>query len=151
MGMIFPDLIAVDLTAEDADDAIRKVGSMFQEQGFVKETYIDAVTAREKEYPTGLMLRDIGVAMPHTDPGHVIKAGICVVKLAKPVEFAHMGMPETKVAAEMIFMMAIVDPNAQIETLQKVLTVFQNPEAAAEFKAAPNAQALYQVALKHIQ
>lgn len=151
MGMIFPELIAVDLAAVDADDAIHKVGSMFVERGFVKETYIEAVAEREKEYPTGLKLQDIGVAMPHTDPGHVIKAGMCVVKLAKPVVFAHMGMPETKVAAEMIFMMAIVDPDAQIETLQKVLKVFQSAEAAAEFKAAPNAQALYQVALKHIQ
>ena len=73
MNSIYPELIAVDVQAETSEEAIRKVGQIFLDNGFVKDTYIDAVVAREKVYPTGLQLADMGVAMPHTDPPHVYK------------------------------------------------------------------------------
>ena len=57
MNSIYPELIAVDVQAETSEEAIRKVGQIFLDNGFVKDTYIDAVIAREKVYPTGLQLR----------------------------------------------------------------------------------------------
>ena len=68
----------------------------------VKDTHIDAVVAREKNYATGLQLADIVVAMPHTDPQHVGRPGVCIAQLKHPVEFEHMGDPDTKVQAEML-------------------------------------------------
>jgi Phosphotransferase system mannitol/fructose-specific IIA domain (Ntr-type) len=150
MGTIYPELIMVNMQAKDAQDAIRQTGKLFYEHGFVKDTYVDAALAREVEFPTGLQLKDIAVAMPHTDSEHVLKPGVCVVSLAEPVVFAHMGEPEKKVKAEMLFMMSILNPDEQIETLQKVLGVFQTPEVVAEFKAATDEEMLYQVAMKHI-
>ena len=58
MNSIYPELIAVDVQAETSEEAIRKVGQIFLDNGFVKDTYIDAVIAREKVYPTGLQLAD---------------------------------------------------------------------------------------------
>lgn len=150
MGTIYPELIVVNMEAKDAQDAIRQTGELFYEYGFVKDTYIEAALAREMEFPTGLQLKDIAVAMPHTDAKHVLKPGVCVVQLAEPVVFAHMGEPEKKVKAEMLFMMSILNPDEQIETLQKVLGVFQAPEVVAEFKAAVDKETLYQVAMKYI-
>ena len=124
MNSIYPELIAVDVQAETSEEAIRKVGQIFLDNGFVKDTYIDAVIAREKVYPTGLQLADMGVAMPHTDPPHVYKSGVCVAKLAKPVTFMHMGTEDQPVEAEMLFMMAITDPSQHLETLSKVMNVF---------------------------
>jgi len=147
---VFRELVAARLQADSAEEVIQKVGKMLLDHGFVKDTYIDAATAREKEFPTGLKLMDIAVAMPHTDPEHVNKPGVCVVQLEKPVIFSHMGSPDIKVEAEMIFMMAIMDPDAQVETLQKVLSVFQNPEVVKEFKNAAGADELFEVAMKHI-
>ncbi len=155
MSAIFPELIAINLEAENFEDAIRKGGKLFYDNGYVKDTYIDAVVAREKIYPTGLQLKDIAVAMPHTDPQHVNKAAVCVIKLSKPVTFLHMGedvnnKDAIKVEAEMLFMMSILNPNEQIETLQKVLSVFQNPDVVNEFKNATKKEELYEVAKKHI-
>lgn len=61
-----------------------------------------------------------------------------------------MGDPDTKVEAEILFMMAIKDPNAQLETLQKVMGVFTNDAAVAQFKAAGDQPSLYQVAKTYI-
>lgn len=155
MSAIFPELIAIDLEAENFEEAIKKGGKLFYDNGYVKDTYIDAVIAREKIYPTGLQLKDIAVAMPHTDPQHVNKAAVCVIKLLKPVTFLHMGedvnnKDATKVEAEMLFMMSILNPNEQVETLQKVLSVFQNPDIVDDFKKAYTKEELYEIAKKHI-
>ncbi|MFI3174556.1 MAG: PTS sugar transporter subunit IIA [Bacillota bacterium] len=146
----FRELIMQDVEAKTSKEVIQKVGELFLKEGFVKDTYINAVQERELVYPTGLQLEGIGIAMPHTDPEHVNKPGICIAKLKEPVQFFHMGEEDVPVEAEMIFMMAITDPNAQIETLQKVLSVFQNPEVVAQFKATTDEESLYAVAKEHI-
>lgn len=146
----FRNLILRDVEAANAEEAIRKVGQRFYDEGFVKDTYIDAVVAREKNYATGLQLADIAVAMPHTDPQHVNRPGVCIAQLKHPVGFEHMGDPDTKVQAEMLFMMAIKNPDEQVELLQKVLGVFQQPEVVAAFRAAKNEDELFEAAQKYI-
>ena len=146
----FRELILRDVDAKDAEDAIRQVGQRFYAEGFVKDTYIDAVVAREKAYATGLQLEEIAVAMPHTDPQHVNRPGVCIAQLKHPVTFEHMGAPDTKVEAEMLFMMAIKSPDEQVELLQKVLGVFQQPEVVAAFRSAKSEDELYEAAQKYI-
>ena len=150
MQSIFKELIATDVEAKNSEEVIRKVGKLFYDNGFVKDSYIDAVIKREKVYPTGLQLDGIAVAMPHTDPPHVNRSGVCVAKLKNPVTFQHMGAEDVLVQAELIFMMAIQNPDEHMETLQKVLNVFQNVEIAQKFKNAKNNDELYEIALKYI-
>ena len=147
---IYRELIMVDVDAKDSEDAIRKVGTLFEKYGFVKDTYVDAVVEREKVFATGLEFPGISIAMPHTDIIHVNKPGVTVAKLAHPVEFEHMGEPGRKVQAEMLFMMAIVNPEDQIGTIMKVLGVFQNEEAMEAFKAAKTEDEVYEVAKQYI-
>lgn len=150
MQAVYEDLVVFGVDAKDAEDAIRQVGRHLLDKGFVKDTYIDAVAQREKEYPTGLQLKDLAVAMPHTAGVHVNTPAVCVAKLAHPVTFAHMGDPDTKVEAELLFMMAIQSPDAQLDTLQKVMGVFTNETAVARFKAAADKHELYQTAMEYI-
>lgn len=147
---IYRELIIRDVDATDSENAIRQVGQLFFKNGFVKDTYIDAVCAREKVFATGLQLDGIAIAMPHTDTIHVIKPGVTVAKLKHPVTFEHMGEPGRKVEAEMMFMMAIADPKDQVELLKKVLGVFQNKEAISEFKNANSDDELFNVAQKYM-
>ena len=147
---IHRELIAVGIDAKDSEDAIRQVGKLFEENGYVKDSYIDAVVAREKIFATGLELEGISIAMPHTDIIHVNKPGVTVAKLAHPVEFEHMGEPGRKVEAEMLFMMAITNPEDQIGTIMRVLGVFQNKEALEAFKAAETEEEVYDAAAKYI-
>jgi PTS system galactitol-specific IIA component len=150
MSTVYEDLIVTGVDARDAQDAIRQVGQYLLKGGYVKDTYIGAVAQRESEYPTGLQLKNMGVAMPHTAGIHVNTPAVCIAKLAHPVTFLHMGDPDTKVEAELLFMMAIKDPNAQLETLQKVMGIFTNDAAMAEFQAAEDRETLYKVAKTYI-
>lgn len=147
---IYRELIMTGVDARDSEDAIRQVGQLFLKNGFVKDTYIDAVAAREKTFATGLQFENIAIAMPHTDIIHVNKPGVTVAKLAHPVEFEHMGEPGRKVQAEMLFMMAITNPEDQIGTIMKVLGVFQDKEAMEAFRNAETEDEIYEVAKKYI-
>lgn len=147
---IYEDLVFYDVEATDAKDLIRKLGAQLEKGGYVKDSYVDAVVGREDEYPTGLQLSDMAVAMPHTTGSHVNTPCVGVAKLKNPVTFAHMGDPDTKVQAELIFMMAILDPSKQLELLQQVMKIFTNKEAMAEFKAAATKEELYKVAQKYV-
>ena len=147
---IHRELILADVDAADAEDALRQVARPFMANGYVKDSYVDAVIAREKVFATGLELNGISIAMPHTDIIHVNKPGVTVAKLRNPVEFEHMGEPGRKVQAEMLFMMAITDPEDQIGTIMKVLGVFQNKEALDAFKAAQSEDEIYEAAARYI-
>lgn len=151
MSNVHEELILVDVEANNYEEAIRKVGKKLFDNGYVKDTYIDAVVAREAEFPTGLHLENIDIAMPHTAGIHVNTPAVCVAKLAKPVVFSHMGDPKTKVNATLLFMMAIKNPDEQIETLQAVMGVFTNQEAIEELKAAKTEAELFDVAKKYIK
>ncbi|MPW26134.1 PTS sugar transporter subunit IIA [Alkalibaculum sp. M08DMB] len=150
MGMIVKELIDVSLDANDSEDAIKKVGKILFDQGYVKNTYINAVVDREKVFPTGLKLKSTSVAMPHTDSVHVNEPAICVARLNKPVTFCHMGSADNYIQVELIFMMAITDPNKQLDTLKRMMSVFQDDEAALEFTNARDNDELYRIAKKYL-
>lgn len=150
MSAIYKELINASISANDSEDAINQIATLLYDNGFVKESYVTAVKEREKTYPTGLQLGDIAVAMPHTDRSHVNKPAICIAKLNKPVEFAHMGDPDTLIGAEIIFMMAIQNPDEQVDTLTKVTKVFTSKESVEAFKNAKNDEELFEVAKKYL-
>ncbi|HCX64945.1 MAG TPA: PTS fructose transporter subunit IIA [Eubacteriaceae bacterium] len=129
------DLIISDLQAKDSFDAIEQLGKKMLEKGFVKSSYVKAVTDREKEYPTGLPTVSVKVAIPHTDTTHVNQSAIGVGILKDPVEFMMMGGSGERVPAEIIFLLAIEDQKLQLETLKKLMNLFQNDDLLKEIKA----------------
>ena len=106
-------LIVPHLEARDAADAIRALGTLLYHQGYVRDTFVEAVLEREKSFPTGLPTAEIQVAIPHADVEHVVKPGIAIGILEEPVEFGEMGSEDQKVRVKIICMLAV----RQSETL----------------------------------
>ncbi|WP_154888074.1 PTS sugar transporter subunit IIA [Longibaculum muris] len=121
-------LIFSDMEAQDYQEVMKKLGGAFIENGYAHESYIDALIAREKEFPTGLDVNGIGVAIPHTDVSHVKKPGVAIAVLKQPVDFIQMGSDDDIVKVQLIFMLAVVDPSAHLERLQRILQVIQDTE-----------------------
>jgi len=118
-------LVLLDIDAATDEEAIDAVAAVMVREGLVKTSYPEAVKAREKEYATGLELLDMGIAIPHTVPEYVHKAAMALGILKNPVSFACMGEPDKRIPVEIIIMLSIVEPHAQLTVLQKLLTVFQ--------------------------
>lgn len=118
-------LVITGIEAADDMEALDILAKRLLEEGIVKPSYIEAVKAREIEFCTGLQFEDMGIAIPHTDVEHVNAGAIGIGILKHPVLFKSMGMPDVPVSAEMIFMIAIVEPHKQVELLQKLMSIFQ--------------------------
>lgn len=122
------ELIFPKLEASNSKEVFEKVGGKFIEEGFCKESYVDALVNRESEFPTGIDVDGFGIAIPHTDISHVNKAGIAIATLENPVKFIQMGTDDEEVEAKVIFMLAVDDPKKHLELLQNVLAVLQDKD-----------------------
>ena len=148
--MIFRELINASVQAKNSTEVLAEGAKLLYNGGFVKETYFHALVVRESKFPTGLILKNISVAVPHTDRVYVIKPGICVMKMMHPVPFRHMGDPNQIVKADLVLMMAILNSNEQIDTLKKTVNIFQNQLIIDEFKKAKTDVELFRVAKKYL-
>lgn len=119
-------LISIGLAADDYKDVMKKLGSRLRKEGYVKDSYIDALIAREEEFPTGLDVGGIGVAIPHTSVEHVHKVGVAIAVLDKPVSFVQMGTDDERTDVRIVFMLAVVNPDAHIDQLQRIITIIQD-------------------------
>lgn len=126
--MLNSELIVLNMEANTSNEVIESLGSLMLSQNYVKESYVKAVLERERTLPTGLNIGDFCVAIPHTDSGHVNQSNIAVATLEKPVEFRSMIDPEEKINVQLVFLLAIKDPNAQVQLLKSLMSVFQNKE-----------------------
>jgi galactitol PTS system EIIA component len=125
---LVPEAVCLNLEAADCFGVISAVGDKLLQAGYVHPTFTEAALAREKNIPTGLPLNgQFNAAIPHTDIEHVIKPGVGLATLRTPVVFMNMVSPEEPVEAQLVFVLALEQPKSQIEMLQQIAGVLQNP------------------------
>lgn len=138
------ELVQVHKTYPDRETALRTIAQSFVDLGVVKESYPQAIIDREAIYPTGVPADAFAIAISHCDTEHVNEGAIGAVVLDEPVKFEMMGgMPGGPLDVQIIFMLAIKDPNAQVPLLQKMMQLIQNSELLKKIKAADTVEAAY--------
>lgn len=123
------------LDVENKQQLFETLAGKLQQEGFVKENYLEGITEREEEYPTGILVGETGFAIPHTDSVRVNKSQICFASLKNPVEFSDMVDKENKISVSLVFMLAMSQPHEQVDTLQNMIALFQNEAAVEQLKA----------------
>lgn len=148
------NIIIYPLMAEDSADAICQIGHVMEQQGYIKSSYTTAVLEREKTFPTGLTLQDTSIAIPHATPdGNVLKNGIAVARLAKPVTFHSMEYSERTTQVELIFLLALEDSQQHLDVLKQLFTTFQQPAVLQALKDACTPDELLEIIqtnIKHV-
>jgi PTS system galactitol-specific IIA component len=143
--------ILVHAAAASSEDIIRQLGALLRANGFVKDTFVQAVLDREKAYPTGLQTNILGFAIPHTDTEHVISPAVAIATLTQPVIFQAMGDPETSVSVQVVMMLAISDPKAVVHVLRKVISILEDSEALTGLRGASSREEIREIVHTHIQ
>jgi galactitol PTS system EIIA component len=143
------ETIDLEYKAENYEDILIHLGTSLYSQGFVKGTYIEAVLQREKIHPTGLPL-PVPIAIPHTDPEHVLHSHIAVGTLKEPVQFSMMGTSEVKLPVQVVFMLAIKDPKKQPEILKQLMKIFQNEQLLNEISRSNEKKKVYELLSQNI-
>ncbi len=95
-------------------------------RGKVSNDFKKALLKREEEFPTGLQIGHINVAVPHADHIYVKESEILLCTLENPVSFQRMDNPEEEVKVSIIILMAINNPDAHIKGLQKIFSLIQD-------------------------
>lgn len=142
---MIPAMVLTDLEAASADEVLEKVGDAVIRAGYAKESYVQALKDREKDYPTGLDVDGIGVAIPHTSVEHVLKSGVAIATLKEPVTFVQMGTDDETTGVEVVFMLAVTDPSGHIDELQQILAILQDTAVLQKLMNAENAQQLIEL------
>lgn len=137
LDFLVPGSVALHYGAADSKDVIAHLGRLLFDEGYVRETFVKAALDRESRLPTGLPLSgDVNAAIPHTEVEHVLKPGLAMATLSAPVTFQNMVSPEEAVPCQLVFVMALDQPKAQIEMLQEIAGVLQNPTCIERLMSA---------------
>ncbi|WP_373481698.1 PTS sugar transporter subunit IIA [Acetobacterium sp.] len=141
-SLIHIDRIQIDCTVNDQFDAIALAARPLLEQGCITEDFVEAAVERERTFPTGLPTK-IGVALPHTEAKYVLKESISIVTLKNTIVFAGMGNPKESIPVQIVFLLAINNPEKQLRILQTIITIIQNEKMLIKIKDAKEPQIIY--------
>lgn len=131
------------LTCEDVE---RRLAGVLEEQGYVKDTYAQAIVDREANYPTALDMSGLNVAIPHCDVANVNRAALCMGVLAHPVEWHKMDEPDETCEVSVVCMLALTEAHAHLEMLQKVIGFVQDQELVGKVVAAQSPEEAFGLA-----
>lgn len=120
-------------SAVDREEAIRMCGEALFREGLVSEQFAQLCINREKDYPTGLPT-EIPTAIPHAKDVGIKESSVCFLKLDKPVAFRRMDDDTAEVETDMIFNLAIKDPNEHLAALQNMMAFLNDSEALLKCK-----------------
>lgn len=138
------EAVVLQFEAATSEDVIRVLGERLRGLGCVKDGFVEATLRREAGMPTGLPLGgEINAAIPHVDIEYVNSPALALATLTSPVVFHNMVDPDEDVPVRLVIMLALDQPKSQIEMLQEVSGVLQQPELVRRLvEAASVAEAL---------
>lgn len=97
MEIVSCDMIVVKAPWQNKSTVINGLSKILLQQGCVETGFEDSVLAREEYAPTCI---GGGIAIPHTDPRYVVKPGIAIATLTKPIDWWGM-------KTDVIFLLAL--------------------------------------------
>ena len=135
--LLDPQAVVLQMEAADSTEVITQLGGKLLTLGCVGDDFVDATLAREAEMPTGLPLGgDVNAAIPHVDIEYVKRPALALATLKQPVTFQHMVTPTEAVPVQLVIMLALDQPKSQIEMLQQVAGILQQPVVVDQLMAA---------------
>jgi PTS system galactitol-specific IIA component len=130
------ELILTDWDVDNQEQAIRELGQLLYEKGYVDEGFVDAVLRREGQFPTGLPTKGMNIALPHTEAEHVIHSMMAIGIARNPISFQMMGSPENSIEVKAVFLLAIGEKESQVIALQQLAQLFQDATTLGKIESA---------------
>lgn len=138
------NLVFPNVEARSPDGVLDQLGGALTKAGYGKGSYVQALKDREEEYPTGLNVNGIGVAIPHTPVDYVNDTVTCIGVLKEPVTFLEMGTDDP-VPVKLVFVLAVTDPHAHIDQLKRIVRIIQDGRVLDKLTHSQNPQEIIQV------
>lgn len=138
------EAVVLQMEAETSEEVIRALGGRLLDLGFVQDDFVEATLERERNMPTGLPLGgEINAAIPHVDIEYVKKSALGLATLKHDVVFYNMVENDVAVPCRLVIMLALDKPKSQVEMLQSVAALLQDPETIQQLMAASTADEIF--------
>lgn len=142
--LIRPDLVQLDWAVADQDEFFDRMVVRLERLGYVKDTFREAIAARERNYPTALPTQPEAIAIPHADVDHVTRPFIAPTRLASPIAWREMGNDENELQVRFIFMLGFTGGEGHVELLQIMLDNFMRDDFIPKVEVAKTADDYYE-------
>lgn len=126
--IIEDDLILADLEVADRWEAIDRLAALLLEKGYVRESFAEKTKERERGFPTALPTQPVAVAIPHTWAEHCLTPAIAVGILRHTIPWIEMGTNDRTQQVQIVLLLSITEPEAQVHFLRKVIDFFVQPQ-----------------------
>lgn len=119
-----PELIQLNVEANDWQDAITKSAKVMVEKGKITEAYIEAMIRNTKENGPYIVITE-HVALPHARPEEgALETAIGIATLETPVVFGH----ELNDPVKYIFCLSTKDNNSHLKALAELVELLDGDE-----------------------
>lgn len=139
------ECILGNIEAPSKEKALEMMADKLTSLGYVKDSYKQAILDREANYPSGLPMEDLKIAIPHTDADHVNESVICFARLKENVEFSVMGAPEEKIQVRLISMFALKEKKKIGDLLETLITTYQDNNVLQALVDAKDEAEIYSI------
>ncbi len=123
----YGDLIYLNRDFSDRAEMFNEIGTVLIEKGMVKPVYIEEILKREENFPTGIDLGYMQVAMPHVESKYVNDNAVFIVTTKKGVEFDNAEDDGT-VNSKIIFGLIVKDSEKHLDFLMKLVELYQKED-----------------------
>lgn len=123
----------------DCNAALEHIGEEMLAKGVVKTSYPQALKQREALFPTGIVLEQHAVAIPHCEAIHAISPAIYLIRPDNPVNFQRAD-EDGEIAVPLIIALVVENPDAQLKLLRQLFGGLQNPQRVEALLNAPQAE-----------
>lgn len=137
------DLIFTDVPGETWEELLRNVASRLLAANVVTEGYADALIERETNYPTGLPIGNINLALPHTYPQYIREHAVAIAVPSHPIRFRSMEDSEETVEVSLLVCPLLEKMDENIKLLPSLMKFFTNEQTLSELVTASSAEAIY--------
>lgn len=102
-------------------------------------TWPQALIAREAEFPTGIMLEQHAIAIPHCEAIHAKSSAICLLRPTNKVHFQQAD-DDNDVAVSLVIALIVENPQQQLKLLRCLFGKLQQPDIVETLITLPETQ-----------
>ncbi|RLG07173.1 MAG: hypothetical protein DRN68_05790 [Thaumarchaeota archaeon] len=138
------------IDCDDSIETLKRVSEYLYDKGLVKETYVESLLKREKEFPTGLQSeKGVGVAIPHADIEHVLEEAFVAIFPTKTLHFHKMDEPDKEIPVDLVLLLVVKSTQGYMKFLSDLASTI-NDEKFAELVESRKTEEIIDFLVKNI-
>lgn len=142
------DLVFYNVSINSQNDLFDFMADKLISKKYVNEGFRDAIKKREKEYPTGLELDGLNVAITHTESEYAKSKKLIIIKPEETITFRNIENFEP-IEVDLVFGIVLNNTNGHLEILKKISLLFQEKKLIEEVIEIKSKDMLFSFMHKH--